>query len=447
MSASVEAAPVTVRVQRRGAGRVKTALLVALVLLYPFHHVFGPLNVSAGDLVVAVVGVALLANFAARDIPFPYYVLPAFAMLTIIVASITLNTMVDETFFDLIRSPVETAKFLAAAMWMMASFWLLYDDFPHRIVVFCLAGITLATAFASLTVVENVFRHVPRPSGPFENPNIYGNYLLLNTFLVFGVSNLLTERAAVAHRRGLLLKYHTLAWPVVIPLLLLGALSTGSRGTLLGFCVGLPFALRWRWPRVTPRRIVFGILALFVLGGAVWWFLDQHPFVMVRLTRTFEGDGPNIDDRLALWRAAREAFYTHPLLGIGYGQFGAYAQHVQGLKPMVTHETYLAAAAELGIAGLLVFLWLLAVVMRDAWRIRIYPGSGLSRAGFAYVLATTVQGLTNNVDQFRALWLAFGIVAAMRVHAARRRAPPAVGLSASPDPGAWIIRGGAGGGR
>jgi len=46
-------------------------------------------------------------------------------------------------------------------------------------------------------------------------------------------------------------------------------------------------------------------------------------------------------------------------------------------------------------------------------------GDGLSTICFAFVFACCIQGLFNNVDQFRSLWIAIGLVAA--IGAARRR--------------------------
>src|SRR5205085_5809767 len=51
----------------------------------------------------------------------------------------------------------------------------------------------VACAFAMLTVYENLFLRMDRPTGPFDNANLYGNYLMLNVFLALGAHNLLTE--------------------------------------------------------------------------------------------------------------------------------------------------------------------------------------------------------------------------------------------------------------
>jgi O-antigen ligase len=163
---------------------------------------------------------------------------------------------------------------------------------------------------------------------------------------------------------------------------------------------------------------VIGLLGLMLIGSTISWYFAQHPFLLTRIERTGENER-SVDDRLALWTAARDAFYEHPVLGIGYGQFRYYASARAGTVEKVTHETYLSFAAELGLIGLIIFVWMMSAVLVAALRWRLTVGDGLSTICFAFVFACCIQALFNNVDQFRSLWIAIGLVAA--IGAARRR--------------------------
>jgi O-antigen ligase len=410
----------------RRPGVARPLLLILLALLYPFHRTVGGINVSLGDGIVALVCVLLLLVLALRRVPLPRYLLPAGVLIVVIAVSLLVNTLAPPgSFFEPRATLVELLKVFAVVAWMVSLCWLMGDDFPRRYLVWATASVLIATGFAVLTVYENLFRHVERPAGPFENANLYGNYLMLNAFLAFGAYALLGEdRAGTAMgspralrgARGLFLLG-------ALPVLAVGMMATGSRGTLLALFAGGVTLGRWRLPRpLRARQVAAVMLGAAALATAVVWFLDQHPYLLHRLARTGSED-PNVTERLALWRAARDAFFANPVFGIGYGQFPAYAKLVHHLVPKVTHETYLSYAAELGLPGLAVFLWLLGAVVRDAHRASLAVGTALPRLCFAFLIATAVQALVNNVDQFRSLWIAVGMVAAMRTAAGPGVAP------------------------
>jgi len=170
----------------------------------------------------------------------------------------------------------------------------------------------------------------------------------------------------------------------------------------------------WRPQRISIGRLLAAAFGAVILVGAVLWFFSKNPYLTKRLERTSAGE-KNVDERFHLWGAAKDAFYTHPVIGIGFGQFRHYASYTHHLVAKVTHQTYLSFAAELGLPGLLVFLWFIGVVLVATMRWRLTVGSGLSTVAMAFILATGVQGFFNNVDQFRSLWIAVGLVAAIGV--------------------------------
>jgi putative inorganic carbon (hco3(-)) transporter len=407
------------RVAGWGAGRWKSVLAVALAVLYPFHTYVANVNVSAGDGVVALIGAILMFRFAAGRVALPRYTVHAFALWLVIILSLTVNSLVPSGFFGLVAGAVEVGKYLAAVAWMIALYWLLSGQLPRRLVVFAAASVIMASWFAAGTVYSNLFLHEQRPTGPFENPNIYGNYLVLNFFLALAAANVLAEDRGgrLTHSSVLLRSARPVALLVALPVLSVGILATGSRGTLVGLVAGLLVGLRLRPPTAFgPRKLLAGLVGGVALLVAVAWFLEHHPYLLARLGRTGSTD-PNVEHRLALWRAALDAWYAHPLLGIGYGQFTSYAGYLRLWKAQVAHQTYLSMAAELGLLGLSVFLWLLRSVIRDSWRARPVVGSRLGRLFCGFVVATSVQGFFTNVDQFRSLWIIFGAVAALLVYA------------------------------
>ncbi|HKT60118.1 MAG TPA: O-antigen ligase family protein, partial [Gemmatimonadales bacterium] len=185
---------------------------------------------------------------------------------------------------------------------------------------------------------------------------------------------------------------------------------TGSRGALVGTAAGLTASLRW--PRtLTLRRTVAVAVLIASVSVPFEWYFRQDPLVLIRVRRTAEGDAKGMTERLMLWQAAWDAFEAHPVLGVGYGQFRNYA-HVATGENKLAHQTYLSIAAELGVAGLLVFGYLFASVLRDTLNAKRGPYPGVTLAGRGYVVATLIQGMFNNVQHSRALWICIGVLAA-----------------------------------
>ena len=286
--------------RRGGLGR--SLLIVALAVLYPFHWDTGWINISLGDGVVALICGLVVFQTALSNVPLPRYVLHTGILIAVIAASMMANMVAPPgTFFWLRDSEIEAVKIFAAIAWMVSVCWVVSDDFPRRYLLWSTVSVLVACAFALLTVRENLFLSMARPTGPFDNANLYGNYLMLNAFLTLGAHNLLTEdRTGVASGRPQFLRAARMSFLLgALPVLTIGIMSTGSRGTLLGTTIGMLAAVSWRLPRrISARRLGAAVLGTVALVAAIAWFLGHGPFLLHRLARTTNGD-PNVIERVA----------------------------------------------------------------------------------------------------------------------------------------------------
>ncbi len=296
-------------VRTKGGGRARPVLIVLLALLYPWHFAVwatsytgknptiphGGLNLSLGDSMIALIGVVLLLQLAGGRVRLPRYALQTFVWFTVAAVSVTVSALSPAFFFELHDSEVGLVKILAAATWMIAVFWLLEDSFPQRFLLLGGSSVLAATGFAVASVIENVFLGIERPFGPFQNANIYGNYLMLNVFLAIGIDRLLGQpagRVAVrpAVRRALRLAIRFGA----VTILILGLLATGSRGAMVGFGIGLLLAVPWgAVKRLSLRGTVAFAVGALVLALALSWYLGRNPYVVTRWSQTAAGQGPN----------------------------------------------------------------------------------------------------------------------------------------------------------
>jgi O-antigen ligase len=410
------------QVPARASGRFgdlsALVLITSLMLLYPVEFDTGRNNFSLGDpFVLLVAGVYLFRSLRA-PVPVPRYAAFVFALIVVAVASATVNVVTSEPFFTgTLATLVETLKLVMAIAWMCVIFWLLSKQFARRFLQLACTSVIFATVAAlgsiALTAAETTDA---RPSWPFDNSNLYGGYLCLNAFLALAAQGVLAEYAEREGRPppAAFRLLGPFILPVLFPVLLLGVVSTGSRGALIGTVVGLALAGYLRLRSLTVRWMVLVAAMLLVAAGAGQWYLKQEPLVLQRLERTAEGDVKGAQERLMLWQAALDAFETHPLLGVGYGQFRNYAHQATG-ENKLAHETYLSIAAELGVAGLAVFGWLVLAILRDSLRRRRQAYASVTRAGRGFVLATLVQGLFANIQHSRGLWIVIGVLAVQAV--------------------------------
>lgn len=409
--------PAEARTRSRWGAR--DILLAALAVAYPFHYyVAGPggiVDVSLGDAVVALVVIGFGLSLLWDRLAVPRYIGPVVAFMLVALGSLLYPLMRPESvpsFFDPLPGILEIAKVAGSAAWMVAIFALLRRDPIGGVKSFAAMSVIAASGFAAATIYQSLLWPGSRPRGPFENENLYANYLAFNAFL----AAMLARMDELVVRRG----PRVPLW-LALPLLLVGILATGSRGAIIGAALAYPLILRWRWPSGRGGTPVVAALAMLVLSGyGLIAFWQANPFIADRVATILRGQGPNIQDRLHLQAMAVEAFSTSPVLGIGFHQFPQYAEAVHGWKRTVVHNTYLAMAAEVGEVGLIVFAWLVVRVMLDALRIGRGPAAAIGRPVLAIVVATLVQGLFANVEHYRSLWIAMGILASIDTAVARR---------------------------
>jgi O-antigen ligase len=138
--------------------------------------------------------------------------------------------------------------------------------------------------------------------------------------------------------------------------LLGGIVLTGSRAAIGAgaasfiICSRNESRMRWRWLVVAVAG------ALSVLAALTW--LKAGP-----------GQGNSLVDRISWYHAAFDMFAAHPLTGAGWGNFGRLLQTFRpapGLNTLYAHNILLQIIAETGIAGLVIFILLLAAFFRAA---------------------------------------------------------------------------------
>jgi hypothetical protein len=145
---------------------------------------------------------------------------------------------------------------------------------------------------------------------------------------------------------------------------LIGLALTFSRASwVLGFCGLLLVSAAWlRW-RVKPGFAL--LVILFVLGALVFAGLIG---LVLRFYNPEEVYGL---ERIYYYLTALQLFVTHPLLGVGAGNYQFFDRSYEGeAAGGIAHNQFLTVAAETGFAGVAMLLWFVLRLLKIRRQLR-----------------------------------------------------------------------------
>ncbi len=197
-----------------------------------------------------------------------------------------------------------------------------------------------------------------------------------------------------------------------IPAGLLAVLLTASRGGFSGALVALLgsaiLLVIWR-----PRASSMVLIGLAATVTALFLFVPAGSLDRLATIPQEVGSG-DLNDRLNIWDAGWHAFTRSPWWGYGAGTFTTAAGLASG---DTAHNTGMAVLVTGGLVGTAVFVGFLAGV---TWA--LFRTSGLLRVALGTVmLVWLITSMVGSVEENRATWLLFGMVALAGRMAEERR--------------------------
>ncbi len=229
---------------------------------------------------------------------------------------------------------------------------------------------------------SEMFEGMVRIYSTFENPNVYGEYLLfmipLSLVLFFS-----TKRWV-----------YKLLWVGAGLLMVAAMMLTMSRGCWIGLAAGV-----FVYFLIADRRFLWLFFAAVVILPFV---LPQS--IMVRLLSVGNLEDSSSLYRLYIWLGTFSMLRDYWLTGVGLGTkafsgvYSAYAYN--GIIAPHPHNLYLNIISETGIAGLLGFVWVAIKGLKNSIS-TAFSGGGFKRhMGAGLTAAFTgffVQGMFDNV--------------------------------------------------
>lgn len=159
-------------------------------------------------------------------------------------------------------------------------------------------------------------------------------------------------------------------WPsVIIPFAFLATILSNTRGIwLAGWVVSIQAFRRGpaRW------LLVFLLLFAFVypISATPQFHLGWQATLGNRIKSILNLNETSNALRIAIWKDSARSMLSHPLLGVGIGNFPVVLdQSIDKAKAgSSAHNVYLHIGAELGIPALLIFLWLMWITLKKIYK-------------------------------------------------------------------------------
>jgi O-antigen ligase len=232
-------------------------------------------------------------------------------------------------------------------------------------------------------IYSNAYAPFFRVNSVFWDPSVYGRFLIVAILVALAVVLVGASRPLALAATG------------TIAVLWLGLLLSFSQSSFAALIAGvvLAAAVIWRW-----RAVAGVVLIVVVIGGAA---LAMPNVRHALLERSHRGLNHVTSGRSGLVSNGIAIAVHHPVLGVGLGDFRrAYAQRVglKGKEPKAaaSHTAPVTVAAETGLPGLALAVWLFLAALASPLR-RSSSGRGFERqvalAVAAALLAIGVHSL------------------------------------------------------
>jgi O-antigen ligase len=183
-----------------------------------------------------------------------------------------------------------------------------------------------------------------------------------------------------------------------------GMLGLVFEGLLIGLVSGL-----------SPRRV----MVLVVVGLIGLWGIQVQWQRRAAASSDYTAEDAETS-RFELWRAAKNAFVAHPILGIGSNRFQEYARDYGEISHdnlgKNTHNTFIEVLANNGLVGFVVFLFFLRSIARE-FRVKtdVFEDprvDAMRLAGIVALYSFLFRGLTNAKPHEAGLYALAGIAGA-----------------------------------
>jgi len=189
-------------------------------------------------------------------------------------------------------------------------------------------------------------------------------------------------------------------------------LSTGSRGPILALFASMIVLLWWAGIRRWLRFVPISIIAILVIGAALFPFIPESALDRIYSVANFLNDGSlaNVNaiftDRLRLWQLSLNLWLRHPWTGIGLGNMGSYYIGNQSFA----HNFIFELLSETGGIGFSIFVVNMigaVVAVFQLYKIKDQVSAAASIIALAIFSLFNIS-VSGQITSAIPLWIAYG---------------------------------------
>ena len=234
-----------------------------------------------------------------------------------------------------------------------------------------------------------------RGSGTFVCPNHLAGFLEMSLGLVAARASIV-RRESRSIERSVLSKVFTI---YVAVMLAIGLLSTLSRAGWVSASVGMAALIMcgsWKWRQMMARLGI--VFAVGLCAAAVLW--NSEPIKNYLLKSLVLGGGgqqislgdPTIGGRTMMWSGTINIIRENPLVGTGMGSWQWIYQKYKDYRilsfPEYTHNDYLNLAADYGLIGVAIMVFVIVCFFKRAAKI---AGSATNSEDRAFAVGAIIS--------------------------------------------------------
>jgi len=336
------------QVRARPAAVAQNAPLVWLMSLYifffPVQFPTGSINLAPSDFFLALA--LILCVFRLRFVPAVWSVAHAALMLVFLTAA-GVSVYLHGTMSSYVAVKIGGLLTLFASYYCLttaARTWREIRSFM-RVFIFAVSLHCLISVIALKAGYSAAWLNYGsvRVSGMYLDPNAFGGLVLVA--LLMQVGSYLGGRSAVSGPLGALVTISLGA----------GLFFTLSRSAWIGFTFGF-ILISFLRPRLW---VIASVLALAITGGTYLWVQShlsaKNEELIARQDTTME--------RVEQIRQAIPMFESHPIRGVGLGEFDLRSDPA-GYHPLIIHNTTVWILTELGLIGFTIYVAFVAWFFR-----------------------------------------------------------------------------------